>query len=174
MEDFKFKVVIVGDAGVGKTTLTHRFLSGVFKETYKLTLGMDFYIKKLELNEKQIKLHIWDFAGEEKFRFLLPGALLGANGTIFMYDITRYNTFKNLTNWLSVFDEAIKTHNQKTSMILVASKLDLGENRTVPEEEGRNYAKENKFLEFIECSSKTGEKVDILFKKLTQLMLKKV
>ncbi|MFW9945317.1 MAG: Rab family GTPase [Candidatus Odinarchaeota archaeon] len=174
MDEYKFKIVIIGDAGVGKTTLTHRYLSGVFKETYITTLGMDFYLKKLEMSKKLIKLHIWDFAGEEKFRFLLPSAILAAQGTIFMYDITRYNTFKNLTGWLSVFDEANKTHNQKVSTILVASKLDLQENRAVSENEGRIFAEKNKFLEYIECSSKIGENVDYIFDKITQLILETI
>lgn len=174
MDVYKFKIVIIGDGGVGKTTLTHRYLTGVFKETYKLTLGMDFYLKKLEMNGKQIKLHIWDFAGEEKFRFLLPSAVLAAQGTIFMYDITRYNTFKNLTDWLSVFDEANETHNQEVSTILVASKLDLEENRAVSENEGKIFAEEYKFSEYIESSSKTGENVDYIFEKITRIILKKI
>lgn len=174
MDDYKFKVLIIGDGGVGKTTLTHRYLSGVFKEVYKMTLGMDFYIKKVDLNKKTIKLHIWDFAGEEKFRFLLPGAVLGAQGTIFMYDITRYATYKSLTDWLSVFDEANKSHGQEVSIILIGSKLDLKESRAISEEEAKNFAKKNKFLDYVECSSKTGENVNYLFEKITQIMLKKL
>jgi small GTP-binding protein len=174
MDEYKFKIVIVGDGGVGKTTLTHRYLSGVFKETYITTLGMDFYLKKLELKGNLIKLHIWDFAGEEKFRFLLPSAVLAAQGTIFMYDITRYNTFKNLTEWLSVFDEANKTHNQKVLTILVASKLDLQENRAVSENEGRTFAEQYKFSEYLECSSKTGENVDYIFDKITRIIFENI
>ena len=94
----QFKLPIFGDAGVGKTTLTHRYLHGLFKQSYHGTIGVDFFLKKLELNGKNISLQIWDFAGEEKFRFLLPGIINGANGTIFMFDITRYVTFKNLSN----------------------------------------------------------------------------
>jgi GTPase SAR1 family protein len=91
-----------------------------------------------------------------------------------MYDITRYNTFKNLTEWLSVFDEANKTHNQKVSTILVASKLDLQENRAVSENEGKFFAEENKFSEYIECSSKTGENVDYIFDKITRTIFESI
>ena len=169
----KFKVPIFGDGGVGKTTLTHRFLNGVFKETYQLTIGMDFYIKKLELDGKKISLQIWDFAGEKKFRFLLPGAVMGAKGTIFMYDITRYVTFKNLTDWLTVFNEANEIHDQKLPILLVGSKLDLEGMRTVPKEEAIKFAKDNNFIDYIECSSKSGENVEALFANLTKFMIKK-
>lgn len=174
MEDTKYKVCIFGDAAVGKTTLTHRYLSGVFKESYKLTIGMDFYVKKLEFNGNKITLHIWDFAGEEKFRFLLPSTVVGAHGTIFMYDITRYYTLKNLKDWLSVYDNSMSllTHNQIVPKILIGSKLDLKENRTVSQEEAYNFAKEKNFLEYLECSSKTGENVDLIFEKISQIMVK--
>ncbi|MFX0033021.1 MAG: Rab family GTPase [Candidatus Hodarchaeota archaeon] len=171
MEDIKYKVCIFGDAAVGKTTLTHRFLSGIFKETYKLTIGMDFYLKKLDLNGKKIRLHIWDFAGEEKFRFLLPSTLIGAHGTIFMYDITRYTTLVNLTDWLTVFESANIKQNHKIPMILVGSKLDLMENRTVSQEEATDFANKKNFLDYLECSSKTGENVNLIFEKISKIMV---
>jgi Ras-related protein Rab-2A len=168
----RYKLCIFGDGGVGKTTLTHRFLQGVFKEDYHLTIGMDFYLKKIEINDKIISLQIWDFAGEEKFRFLLPSAIMGANGALFMYDITRYQTFNNLDNWLSVFNETIKKEGLLVSTILVGSKIDLAENRAVSIEEAMRYNKERKFQDFIECSSKTGENVETIFKRIGEIMIK--
>jgi len=169
----KFKVPIFGDGGVGKTTLTHRFLNGVFKESYKLTIGMDFFLKKLKIDGKSISLQIWDFAGEEKFRFLLPGAVMGANGTILMFDLTRYVTFKNLTDWLTVYNEANEIHDQKIEILLVGSKLDLEGMRTVPKEEATKFAKQNNFLDYIECSSKSGENIEELFAIISRHMINK-
>ena len=172
MNEFRFKLCIFGDGGVGKTTLIQRYLEGMFKATFRQTVGMDFYLKKLELDGKNITLQIWDFAGEEKFRFLLPGAITGANGSIFLCDITRYLTFKNLVNWLNVFNESNKEQNQTVPTILVGSKLDLAENRAVAEVDAISFSKTNGFSEYIECSSKSGENVEELFIKAAKLMMK--
>ena len=173
MSDYKFKLPIIGDGGVGKTTLTHRYLHGIFEEKYALTIGMEFYIKKLEVDGKLTSLHIWDFAGEDKFRFLLPGVINGANGTLFMFDITRYKTFNNLKNWLAVFNETNRNYGQEVETLLIGSKLDLEQARTVSIDEAREFAKVHNFSEYVECSSKTGENEESIFEKIAQLMLKK-
>ena len=170
----QFKLPIFGDAGVGKTTLTHRYLHGLFKDSYHHTIGVDFFLKRIEIDGKKVSLQIWDFAGEEKFRFLLPGIINGAHGTIFMFDITRYITFKNLTNWLKVFKTANKTHDQKVPILLVGSKTDLLGLRTVPSEEGKKFVKENNLIGYIECSSKTGENVEEIFKAITKIMISNI
>jgi len=170
----QFKLPIFGDAGVGKTTLTHRYLHGLFKQSYHGTIGVDFFLKKLELDGKNISLQIWDFAGEEKFRFLLPGIINGANGTILMFDITRYVTFENLSNWLSVFKTANENHNQTVPALLVGSKTDLEGIRTVPSKEAKSFAQDNNLSGYIECSSKNGENVEELFRKITKIMMEKV
>jgi len=172
--NLQFKLPIIGDAGVGKTTLTHRYLHGLFKQSYHGTIGVDFFLKKFEIDGKKISLQIWDFAGEEKFRFLLPGIINGANGTIFMFDITRYVTFKNLSNWLSVFKTDNENHNQTVPALLVGSKTDLEGIRTVSSKEAKSFAHDNNLIGYIECSSKNGENVEELFRKITKIMLEKV
>ena len=167
----QFKLPIFGDAGVGKTTLTHRYLHGLFKDSYHHTIGVDFFLKRIEVDGKSVSLQIWDFAGEEKFRFLLPGIMNGAHGTIFMFDITRYVTFQNVTNWLNVFNTANETHDQKVPAFLVGSKTDLEGLRTVPSEEGKKFVKENNLVEYIECSSKTGENIEKVFSAITKKMI---
>lgn len=170
----QFKLPIFGDSGVGKTTLTHRYLHGLFKESYHSTVGIDFFLKKLEIDGNKISLQIWDFAGEDKFRFLLPGVINGANGTIFMFDLTRYVTFENLANWLSVFKIANEKHDQTVPALLVGSKTDLEGIRTVPSKEAKSFAQANNLIGYIECSSKNGENVEELFRKITKIMMEKV
>ena len=170
----QFKLPIFGNAGVGKTTLTHRYLHGLFKSSYHGTIGVDFFLKKFEIDGKKVSLQIWDFAGEEKFRFLLPGIINGANGTIFMFDITRYITFENLSNWLSVFKTANENHKQTVPALLVGSKTDLEGIRTVSSKEAKSFAQDNNLIGYIECSSKNGENVEELFRKITKIMMEKV
>ncbi|MCK4688545.1 MAG: GTP-binding protein, partial [Candidatus Lokiarchaeota archaeon] len=85
MADAMFKICIFGDGGVGKTTLVKRYMTGVFKGDSTMTIGVDFHVKKLEINGLNVSLQIWDFAGEDRFRFLLPSYVIGASGGIFMY-----------------------------------------------------------------------------------------
>jgi len=174
ISNLQFKLPIIGDGGVGKTTLTHRYLHGLFKDSYHLTIGIDFFLKKLELDGKNVSLQIWDFAGEEKFRFLLPGVINGANGTIFMFDITRYVTFENLSNWFTVFNTANENHNQDVPALLVGSKTDLKGLRTVPSKEAKKFAQDNNLIGYIEFSSKNGENVEELFRTITKIMMEKI
>ena len=170
----KFKVVVAGAKNVGKTSLIRRYATGKFEKSTLSTIGVDFETKKVVVDDTEILLNIWDFAGEDKFRFLLPGVTNGANGTIFMFDITRYVTFENLSNWLSVFNTANENHNQTVPVLLVGSKTDLEGIRTVPFEEAKSFAQDNKLIGYIECSSKNGENVEELFRKITKVMIDKV
>ncbi len=170
MYDATFKIVIFGDAGCGKTTLTQRFLTNLFKSDTTMTIGVDFEVKSLEIDEKKVKLQIWDFGGEERFRFLLPTYVRGANGGLFMYDITNYSSLAHIDDWLMVIKKKIET---LFPIIVIGGKADLGDDREVSSEEGINLAKSRDMEAFIECSSKTGENVEESFEALTRLMFKK-
>jgi len=167
-KSYKFKLCIFGDGGVGKTTLTQRYMTGVFQEKYQLTIGMDFYLKKLTTEENDISLQIWDFAGEEKFRFLMPGALSGAHAAIFIYDLSRYRTLENLNNWFSLFKETNQKENQEIPFIIIGSKLDLEEVRAVPKEKGIEMADQHGAIGWIECSAKDGTNVSRIFEELAR------
>ncbi|MFX1409090.1 MAG: Rab family GTPase [Promethearchaeota archaeon] len=172
MYDATYKVVIFGDAGTGKTTLTQRFLTNLFKSDSKMTIGVDFEVKSLEINEKKVKLQIWDFGGEERFRFLLPTYVRGANGALFMYDITNYSSLAHIDDWLVVVKKEIRAEDQ-FPVIVVGGKADLVDDREVSGEEGINISKSRGVDGFIECSSKTGENVEETFIALTQLMMQR-
>lgn len=170
MYDATFKIVIFGDAGCGKTTLTQRYLTNLFVSDSKMTIGVDFEVKSLELDEKKVKLQIWDFGGEERFRFLLPTYVKGANGGLFMYDITNYSSLAHIDDWLVVIKKKIDT---LFPIVVVGGKADLADDREISSEEGIKIAQTRDADGFIECSSKTGENVEQSFQALTKLMLQK-
>lgn len=173
MYDATYKVVICGDAGTGKTTLTHRFLTNLFKSDSTMTIGVDFEVKSLEVEDKRVKLQIWDFGGEERFRFLLPTYVRGANGALFMYDVTNYSSLAHIDDWLLVIKKEIKVEQDQFPIIVVGGKADLIDDREVTGDEGINIAKSRGVEGFIECSSKTGENVEETFEALTRLMMQK-
>jgi len=168
-----FKIIIFGDGGVGKTTLIARYLTGIFKSDSLITIGVDFHVKKIEIEGKRVSLQIWDFAGEERFRFLLPSYVIGASGGIFLYDITRYSSFKNFDSWLEIFKKGYRGENHQIPVLMVGSKLDLEYKRAVSREEAYELAKKNNLYGFIECSSKDGQSVEDIFLEIGQLMIKR-
>ena len=168
-----YKICIFGDGGVGKTTLIGRYLTGVFSSNSDITIGVDFHIKKLDIEDKRVTLQIWDFAGEDRFRFLLPSYVLGASGGIFVYDITRYSSLKNFQDWLDIFKQGYKGPIGQIPIIMVGSKLDLEYKRAVSRNEAIELAKENGLFGYIECSSKTGKNTEWIFMEISRLMLEK-
>ncbi len=168
-----FKIIIFGDGGVGKTTLINRYLTGIFKSDSLITIGVDFHVKKIEIEGKRVSLQIWDFAGEERFRFLLPSYVIGASGGIFLYDITRYSSFKNFDSWLEIFKKGYKGENHQIPVLMVGSKLDLEYKRAVSREEAYEIAKKNNLYGYIECSAKDGQSVEDIFLEIGRLMIKR-
>ncbi len=167
MYDAIFKVVIFGDAGSGKTTLLKRYMTGLFIENTQMTIGVDFETKNLAIDSAQVKLMVWDFAGEERFRFIFPKYIRGAMGGILLYDITSYSSLSHVYDWLSIMNGA----HEQFPIILGGGKADLEISREVSYEEGLKVARSMDLDDFIECSSKTGENVGRLFETLTKKML---
>ena len=169
--DAMFKICLFGDGGVGKTTLVTRYLTGVFKGNSTITIGVDFHVKKLEVEDKKVSLQIWDFAGEDRFRFLLPSYVVGASGGIFMYDITRYSSLKNFDDWISIFKKGFIGDKRQLPIIMVGGKLDLQYKRAVSTKEAFELAKAHNLYGFVECSSKDGRNVEEIFSEIAKLML---
>ena len=172
MQDAVFKIIIFGDGGVGKTTLVNKYLTGVFKDS-TMTIGIDFHIKSLVIDGIKIRLQIWDFAGEERFRFLLPNYIIGASGGIFMYDITRFSSLKNLNDWLEVLNHQASALEDQIPLLLVGGKADLDYKRAIDKDLGLETAKEKNLCGFIECSAKTGDNVDLIFETITREIIEK-
>ncbi|MHA2289180.1 MAG: Rab family GTPase [Promethearchaeota archaeon] len=170
--DAMFKVCFFGDGGVGKTTLIGRYLTGIFKSDNTLTIGVDFHVKKIKVGDKLVSLQIWDFAGESRFRFLLPSYVLGASGGIFMYDITRYSSLKNFNDWIGIFKKGFAgAQDNQLPVLMVGSKLDLSYKRAVSSKEAFDLAKAQNLFGYIECSSKDGRNVEDIFTEIAKLML---
>ncbi len=161
--------MMLGDAAVGKTSLTIRYISGFFLSDLKLTIGVDFYSKTTNHNGKKVKLQIWDFGGEERFRFLLHQYCKGANAAFFLYDITNRLSLDHLPDWTQI----IREHAGDIPIMLIGSKVDLEEYRAVPREEGILAAKKYNLSTFIELSSKTGANVEKSFDDITTTLFER-
>ena len=165
--DFIYKLLFIGDASVGKTTLAYRFIREVFIQDTRLTIGVDFYSKKIKLpNGKKVKLQIWDFGGEERYRFLLPIYSKKANAAFYLFDLTQKRTLDDIDDWLKVVYE----NAGKIPVFLVGSKVDLPGPREVTLEEGLKVAEKYGMQSYIELSSKTGENIKESFNLITQLL----
>ena len=167
---YLFKIVVVGDGGVGKSTMIQRLITGHFVPM-KITIGTDLASYEMQYGDISVKLQIWDFAGERRFRFFLPNYARGAQGCLLCYDITRYTSFQNLKEWYDIVSESTKTD---TVFILAGGKADLASyRRTVERKDAEEFQKELDIPHFIETSSKTGENTRNAFELLTEGMLKK-
>ena len=155
--------MMLGDADAGKISLAIRYISGFFLGELKLTIGVDFYSKTTNYKKKKVKLQIWDFGGEERFRFLLHQYCKGANAAFFLYNITNRNSLDRLPDWTQI----IREHAGDIPILLVGTHVDLVEQRVITREEGIQAAKKLKLSAFIEVSSKTGENVEKVFDIIT-------
>ncbi|XP_059457662.1 ras-related protein RABC2a-like [Corylus avellana] len=166
--DYSFKILLIGDSGVGKSSLLLSFISD-FVHDLSPTIGVDFKIKLLTIGGKRLKLTIWDTAGQERFGTLTSSYYRGAHGIILVYDVTRRETFTNLSDiWAK--EVQLYSTNHECIKILLGNKVDRENERAVTREEGLALAQEHKYL-FLECSAKTKENVHHCFKDLTLKIL---
>ena len=166
---FLFKILVVGDGGVGKSTMIQRLITGHFVPM-KITIGTDLLVFNTIVGNMDIKLQIWDFAGEKRFRFFLPNYSRGAQGCLLCYDISRYTSFQNLQEWYDI----VKENTNDPIFIMVGGKADLSDSRrTVQEEDAEKFRNEHNIPFLIETSSKTGDNNNNVFETLVEAMLKK-
>ena len=170
MYDATFKIVIFGDPNVGKEAITQKFLTNLFVSESKMTIGVDFEVKSLYVDGLKVKLQIWDYGTEERFKFLLPTYVRGARGGIFVYDLTNSTSFAHIDDWLSLIRREIGTE-VIFPIIVVGNRADLIEKRHVSWSKAITTVKSRNLDGLIEISIKTGENVDEAFQTLTRVML---
>jgi len=156
-----FKYIIVGDTAVGKSCLLLQFTDKKFQSQHDLTIGVEFGSRTINIDSNNVKLQIWDTAGQEKFRSITRSYYRGAAGALLVYDITRRDTFEHLTTWL---EDCLKYSSPNIVIMLIGNKCDLDTNRQVTQEEGHTFASKHG-LHFLETSAKTAENVDEAFIK---------
>jgi len=156
---YLFKYIIIGDTGVGKSCLLLQFTDKRFQPMHDLTIGVEFGARMCTIDNRQIKLQIWDTAGQESFRSITRSYYRGAAGALLVYDITRRETFNHLTRWLQ---EARQNANQSMVIMLIGNKSDLDHRRQVTKEEGAKFAQDHGLI-FLETSAKTAANVEEAF-----------
>merc|ERR1711963_182576 len=157
--DYLFKLLLIGDSGVGKSCLLLRFADDTYTESYISTIGVDFKIRTIELDGKTIKLQIWDTAGQERFRTITSSYYRGAHGIIVVYDVTDQESFNNVKQWLQEIDRYAR---ENVNKLLVGNKCDLTNKKVVDYTSAKEYA-DQLGIPFLETSAKNATNVEQAF-----------
>ncbi|XP_059170674.1 EF-hand calcium-binding domain-containing protein 4B-like [Physella acuta] len=167
-----FKVVFIGDSGVGKSTFIHRFCHQEFRSNFQATIGVDFQVRTMDLKDSTVILQLWDTAGQERYRSMTKAYFRKADGVIVMYDVTVENTFTSVRNWMTSVQEQVEPG---TVIMLLGNKLDMAEDdahRPVKQKDGRHLAEDSEMM-FYETSAKSGENIKESMEAFTGLLLEK-
>ena len=160
--DCLFKILLVGNSSVGKSSLFLRFVDDIWNDVFVPTIGVDFKIKTLKINEKNVKLQIWDTAGQERFRTIISSYYRGAQGILLVFDVTEKESFESLNNWLI---EIEKNANKNVVKILIGNKCDLEDKRVISYSQAKDFADSNG-LKYVETSAKTNNNVTEAFSEI--------
>ncbi len=167
--DYAFKLIMAGNGGVGKTTMVSRYMSKKFSINLKRTIGIEFQIKDIKVKFKKKKRHcrlqIWDLGGQQRFHFLHPGFINGANGALLLFDISNQNSFEELTHWVDL----LRNQDKNLKIILIAAKCDL--QHKIDDDKALNLCKNFRLYEYIKASSKSGLNVDKVYENITKALI---
>ena len=159
--DYLFKLIIIGDSGVGKSSVLSQYVDQTFINSHISTIGVDFKITNVNIGDKIAKLQIWDTAGQERFRTITTSYYRGAHGIILVYDVTNRESFDNIVNWV----DNIERYSKNPRLILIGNKTDLPNKRVVSYEEALDYSN-SLGLSFLETSAKNNLNIEDIFTKL--------
>lgn len=160
-----FKIILIGDSGIGKTSIINRYINNYFADKYLCTIGVDFMMKTININNNLIKLQIWDTAGMERYRNITTSYYRGANAAIIAFDLTDHKSFENVSYWLNLYYSYCNQAIAKC-LILLGNKSDLNSERTVDKQEIDELLNTNKSIIYYEVSAKTGDMIDTVFNKI--------
>ena len=166
---FILKILTAGEGGVGKTTLLHRYVEGKFSAETKMTIGVEFFLKEMEVDGKHCTLQLWDFGGQERFRFLLESYVLGAKGAFLMFDLTRPMTLENLQQWVDI----VRKSDDTLPVLFLGTKIDLENDIMVDDDYALQFQEKFRLFDYLKVSSKSGENVKNAFESITKKILER-
>jgi len=163
------KIIILGESGVGKTAILHKYVMGKFIEEHKATIGADFLTKDIQIKDKSITLQIWDTAGQERFQSLGNAFYRGADACVLVYDATNKDTFRKIEEWKNNFLDQCGTENpDKFPFLLLGNKIDLEDRRAVTTREAQQWAEQNEMI-FYETSALNGNNIESALTKISDI-----
>ena len=171
MSTKSYKVLLLGNSYVGKTCILLRFSEDTYKDDYEVTIGLNYRIKTLNIDNNPIRMQIWDTSGEEKFKAIAKNFYRGAHGVLLIYDICEKNSFLDVKSWIEQIIE--NTDNDDIVMILCGNKCDMEKERNISRNEGENLANSYK-IPFFECSAKENINIDEIFNTMAKNIYEKV
>lgn len=162
--DYLFKLLLIGDSGVGKTSILFKFSEDTFSPAFISTIGIDFKIRTIEVDGKKIKLQVWDTAGQERFRTITTAYYRGAMGIMLVYDVSNLKSFENISNWI----RNIEMHaTQDVELMILGNKCDIADKRQVSKEKGEQLALQHN-IKFMETSAKATINIEEAFTTLAR------
>jgi len=169
MRNFVFKILIAGDGGVGKTTLLRRYVNGIFDDSTIQTIGVDFFIKELHLEDLKASctLQLWDLGGQERFRHMLESFVMGARAALLLFDLTNMPKIEGILNWVNI----VRSHDINLPILFVGTKLDLGELVAVDDDTALDIKNTFNMIDFLKTSSKTGHNVEVVFENISKYLI---
>ena len=165
--DLSFKMIVIGDAGVGKSCLTTKAAKGKFEEAYSATVGFEFLVFNVKLNDKVVKLQIWDTCGQEIYRSLISNFYRNSSLAIIVYSITDQSSFESIDQWLK---ELKLNSSPDIKIFLIGNKIDLEDKREVSTEQGKNMQNDYNLDLFIESIAKNGHNTEFIFAHAAKLL----
>ena len=162
-----FKLILIGNSGVGKSCILQRYIKHTFEESYKCTIGVDFLMKSIVINGQTVKLQLWDTAGQEKYKSMASSYYRGANVALIVFDITNHESFDALPLWIENF---YKNGPEQKNIILIGNKNDLTDLRQVTQKEAEAFSETNNMMYF-ETSAKEGDNIEYIFNYAAEKLL---